>query len=303
MAKNKKIKIGLICLGSILILLVFGIVFKDQLEYYWSRSIDPLLWELRYTLSGCDKLEKKIHQQIEQLNYCQIDEDCTIEFFDCPFGCGSYLNKNANIASVKEQVNSYHNQCGRCEYGCMRPLNPVCQNQKCAETQALCESDKIYVDLSQCRCPEGTEKFIETPEGGEEAVLICKTKISCSDELKYNQPTFWQAFYSYSPACQGCFFYEEQALAYIYEIRPNYVLVSGCISNAPGAPCQEKTIELAVAREFYLPSGKEQSVSVRLEKIENQKAYFVFRYGAAPPACETVGGCDYACQFTKPVQE
>ncbi len=275
----KKIKIGVVCLGLVLVLLALGMIFRDELEYYWYRNVDPLWWELKYTLSGCDKLQEKIRQQIEAVNYCQTDEDCTIEFFDCPFGCGSYVNKRTNIAQIKEQVSSYHQRCGRCEYKCLRLLNPVCQNQKCVETQALCQPDKVYEDIWTCHCPEGTDKSVYVPRFDEEGKpsLICRTISTCKGEA----------------------FYEKQAMSLDYKVYRNYVTVSGCISIVPGEPCQEKTIELSGLQGFYLPSGKEQSVYVRLEKIENNKAYFVFSYGAAPPACETVGGCDYTCQFVK----
>jgi len=100
--------------------------------------------------------------------------------------------------------------------------------------------------------------------------------------------------------CKGDSFYEKQALSYDYEVHFNYVRVAGAISKGPGIPVLSKeALDLYIGRKFYLPSGKEQSISVKLEKIENKKAYFLFSYGAAPPACEAVGGCDYSCEFVK----
>ena len=104
-------------------------------------------------------------------------------------------------------------------------------------------------------------------------------------------------------SCKGDSLYEKQALFYDYEVHFNYVRVAGAISKGPGVPISsEESLDLYIGRKFYLPSGKEQSVSVKLEKIRDNKAYFIFSYGAAPPACEAVGGCDYSCEFIKPAK-
>ncbi len=144
-------------------------------------------------------------------------------------------------------------------------------------TQTFCKSDFAYVNLSECSCSKGTMRTIETPEGGEEAVLICRTISSCKGEA----------------------FYEQQAISLTYQVWKSGVSVSGCLADRPGGGCQEKTLNLSSGQEFYLASGKEQSVKISLEKIKDNKAYLLFSYGAAPPACETVGGCDYNCEFIK----
>lgn len=273
MFMKKKIKIGVVCFGLILVLLVLGLVL-----YIVGFRI-AIYDGIRSGLT-CKRLEANIRAQIEQVNYCQVDEDCRIESFDCPFSCGSYANEEADIASIKEQVSSYHERCGRCEYVCIRPLNPVCQNNKCVETQALCQPDRAYVNIGRCHCPEGTERFIERPEGGEEAFLICRTNKT-------------------NTTCKDDDFYAQQAMSFKYKVQDSSVTVSGCLADHPGSGCQEKTLNLALAQQFYLASGKEQSVKVVLEKIENNKAHFAFSYGAAPPACKTTDNCNYSCRFVK----
>lgn len=146
-----------------------------------------------------------------------------------------------------------------------------------AATQTFCKPNWTYVNLSECSCPSETVQTIEIPEGGEEAVLICKTISTC----KGNSP------------------YENQAISLNYQVQKGSVDVSGCLADQPGGGCQEKTLNLSSGQEFYLASGKEQSVKVSLEKIENNKAYFLFSYGVSPPACETINGCNYACKFIK----
>lgn len=99
--------------------------------------------------------------------------------------------------------------------------------------------------------------------------------------------------------CKDDDFYAQQAMSLTYKVQDSFVTVSGCLAGNPGSPCQEKTLNLTPNKSFYLSSGKEQSVKVTLQKIENNKAYFLFEYGAAPPACETLSGCDYTCEFVK----
>lgn len=140
-------------------------------------------------------------------------------------------------------------------------------------TQTFCKPDFAYVNLGECSCPKGTTRTIETPEGGEEAVLICKTISSCKGEA----------------------FYEKQAISLNYQIQKSGVSVSGCLADLPGGGCQEKTLNLSSGQEFYLASGKEQSVRISLGKIKNNKAYFLLSYGAAPPA----PGPSYTCEFVK----
>lgn len=96
--------------------------------------------------------------------------------------------------------------------------------------------------------------------------------------------------------CSTDNYYENAALSLKYELYDNYATVSGFVRKAEDS-FKETTINLAVGDEFYLPSGEEQVVSVKLERLEDKKAHFKFQYGAAPPACETVGGCDYDCQY------
>lgn len=82
---------------------------------------------------GCDYLEKEIREKIEKLNYCQIDDDCSIFDFSCPFGCGSYVNKKSPaISEIVEEITLYNSCVGaECEYKCMRPEEPECVNNKC----------------------------------------------------------------------------------------------------------------------------------------------------------------------------
>lgn len=100
--------------------------------------------------------------------------------------------------------------------------------------------------------------------------------------------------------CKGEDFYEKEVQSLGYQVLSNYVTISGCCISSSRNRARSESLDLYPGQEFYYTNtGKEQTVSVKLGKIESRKAYFLFNYGAAPPACETVGGCDYNCEFVK----
>ena len=82
--------------------------------------------------------------------------------------------------------------------------------------------------------------------------------------------------------------YEKLALSRTYVVGEEKVTVSG--EAAPLSPGDS----------FRLPSGKEQSVRVTLDKIAAQKAYFTLNYSAWWPACKSEDGCSSACTFVAP---
>ncbi len=93
-------------------------------------------------------------------------------------------------------------------------------------------------------------------------------------------------------SCTNAISYHKEE--YKYAVHDNYVVVSGSIGKYTW---EKTTINLSIGDEFYMPGGLEESRSVKLEKIKNKKAYFKYQYGAAPPACGTLGGCGYECRF------
>lgn len=118
-----------------------------------------LLTALVITASGCVS-ESAIKSEIENANYCSADSDCTIALFGCPFGCGSYVNKNADINHIKFLVAAYKSTNFGCMYDCMSPPFPVCSNSKCVAR--VCELNKEYKEFDSmedgtafraCNCP------------------------------------------------------------------------------------------------------------------------------------------------------
>ncbi len=90
--------------------------------------------------------------------------------------------------------------------------------------------------------------------------------------------------------------YESHAFSkYRYDVYDNYVMVSG--SLMVGHDILIKGANLTAGDTFYIPSGEEQEVVVKLERIENNNAYFKFSFRAAPPACNDTVSCNYECDF------
>lgn len=267
MIKNKKLLYGILV---IVVLTIVGISFyildRFKIMQPGSALIAPF----------CRQFEKKINNLIEEANYCNSDQDCIVVGFGCPFGCGSYVNRNSDLTPIRKQIDSYHERCGECMYMCVRPFNPVCQKNRCVETTAICHPDKIYKDAWDCKCSEGTASFTWLSEETKQTARVCRTILPCKGE---------------SP-------YERQSLSYDYIVYSydNYVQVSGSLSELPDQPAQEKTINLYAGRDLYLPT-KEGQTTIRLEKIKDNIAHFLFTYMTTPLSCESPGAC-YSCSFT-----
>lgn len=85
---------------------------------------------------NCTQLEKEINSLIEEMNYCQEDEDCDYTYRRCPFGCYQFYNKNEDLSDLNKKIESFHDKrCMLCEYGCMElsPENVGCVNKKCVD--------------------------------------------------------------------------------------------------------------------------------------------------------------------------
>ena len=45
-------------------------------------------------VDSCASQTTMLHTMIQNANYCAKAEDCTIEYFGCPFGCETLLNRH-----------------------------------------------------------------------------------------------------------------------------------------------------------------------------------------------------------------
>ncbi|MBD3260505.1 MAG: hypothetical protein GF334_02310 [Candidatus Altiarchaeales archaeon] len=113
--------------------------------------------------------EKLIWRQIESANYCETDSHCVLAYYDCPFGCGVYINKDETAKlSVITEVYDFLTPVD-CVYGCINQPIPECLSGRCAAR--VCEKDvfisqRIMVDgvyRRPCECPSDSDyEFNET---------------------------------------------------------------------------------------------------------------------------------------------
>ena len=83
----------------------------------------------------CDALPIEAQTLLEKANYCNVDADCVLgPGFNCPFGCGSLVNINADLSEVRAKVKLYEESCTFCLYDCGRAPYPEeikCKENKC----------------------------------------------------------------------------------------------------------------------------------------------------------------------------
>ena len=82
---------------------------------------------------NCSTDKSKINQLIKDSKSCQIDSDCEIAFFFCPFGCGVSLNKQ-KVEEISNLVGQYMQSCPKCMYRCPSgKILPKCNEGRCIE--------------------------------------------------------------------------------------------------------------------------------------------------------------------------
>lgn len=91
--------------------------------------IAVLAWWLTY---GKGEYEREltraaIEQEIEQAAYCETDNDCTVIYAPCPFGCHAAVNTNEaeRISSLMESYPS------TCIYSCIQAPPVRCIENAC----------------------------------------------------------------------------------------------------------------------------------------------------------------------------
>jgi len=112
----------------------------------------------------CGEKNIEISKKIDELNYCEIDEDCAYRGETCPLQ-DSIINKNADISSLENEIRQYWNDCSElhCEQIAHFPLE--CQEGKCVQIIEDClhwgeeiPDDKEHIDT---KCCEGFKKILK----------------------------------------------------------------------------------------------------------------------------------------------
>ncbi|MCD4705061.1 hypothetical protein K8R66_03215 [bacterium] len=107
---------------------------------------------------NCDKLEKRIGELIKSENYCDIDLDCKVHNFSCPFGCFSLINKNADLSELKNEIEIFWKKCSSCIYDCSP--QPDQNDIKCKNNKCVIKINENIIDKSNKQEINGFEKYI-----------------------------------------------------------------------------------------------------------------------------------------------
>lgn len=204
---EKKIKIGLVVLISIIILIILfssnKIFIKKDVQIEAQNQNENLILE-----DDLAKLEKQISNLIKQANYCDIDGDCIISTSHyiqsdgkyCSFGCYDLFNKNADLSQIESAIGKYYLKYGPCaNYDC--PEIPtqsdiICGDNKCVDSKKIdvirCGNGILEVEYAE-QC-DGSDLDSQTcvTQGFESGVLGCTSdcKFDASDCVKGDEPIY-----------------------------------------------------------------------------------------------------------------
>ncbi|MBU1089189.1 hypothetical protein KKF38_00120 [Patescibacteria group bacterium] len=95
----------------------------------------------------CNEMEKEINNMIEEIKYCESDDDCILDKpalwgSDCITGCylirSNLFNDGEYLSLIQEKVNQYQDKCEYCQLECPVPPEQKdikCQNNKCVDAR------------------------------------------------------------------------------------------------------------------------------------------------------------------------
>lgn len=129
--KNRNQFLGLFFLIVFITFLLYLFIFSKK-AYKSLPSLPSITFE-----TACVQLENQIGMLIEKGNVCNIDQDCVINSFGCPFGCYSLTHEKA-AQKIKEGVAKFDTSCTSCDYRCASPPKTgeiKCINNRCTDTK------------------------------------------------------------------------------------------------------------------------------------------------------------------------
>jgi len=125
-------------IGFLLIIAIYaGAIFLAAKKLNFSKTKTVLLFIALFVVPIAwfsiiiPNWHTSIKNKIQAANYCEIDSDCIIDYFDS-FTCGSLINKNEKLSEIYKDIKLYRSLS--LDYsGCMGLALPksVCENKKC----------------------------------------------------------------------------------------------------------------------------------------------------------------------------
>ncbi len=95
----------------------------------------------------CKKLEGEIAILIDEVRYCESDEECVLDTeirLGCPFGChfmrSRYFDDSRELSSLSQKITRFHDECLSCIYDCVTPPQPgdmACVDHLCTDSRFM----------------------------------------------------------------------------------------------------------------------------------------------------------------------
>ncbi len=80
----------------------------------------------------CTALYDRMIRAVEQMNSCFDHTDCIAPFIGCPLGCGTPVNKHADLELLRLMHKDYGRECEACVYQCSGQLRALdCVEGRC----------------------------------------------------------------------------------------------------------------------------------------------------------------------------
>ena len=129
--------------ASLIVLLMIELIEVDEpippvsAELLSVVTVDPenvdWLSDPRKNLD-CDRAKSDFSAMLLGARSCEVDADCTLASFGCPFGCVTSVNKTV-VVELQTVGREYQKRCHNCVYDCAAPVfewRATCIQSQCA---------------------------------------------------------------------------------------------------------------------------------------------------------------------------
>lgn len=80
----------------------------------------------------CTELHDRMLEAVEAANNCFDNTDCIAPFIGCPLGCGTPVNKHADLELLHLMHRDYDRECVACMYKCSGEVRALhCVDGRC----------------------------------------------------------------------------------------------------------------------------------------------------------------------------
>ena len=128
---------------SLIVLVMIQLIALDEPEPTGSavflpvETVEPLTVKTVFDepkARDCDQRESDFSAKLVQSRSCEVDADCALAHFGCPFGCMTSVNKSS-LNELNTAERAFQQKCHRCVYSCAAPLfewRAACVQKRCA---------------------------------------------------------------------------------------------------------------------------------------------------------------------------